>query len=70
MHEQIADEREALIVPIERDAVARAIRRLLDDRSLAEGMARRGRELAERHHDAAAHMDRLAETDRALVRPR
>ena len=70
VHEQIADEREALIVPIERDAVARAIRRLLDDRSLADGMARRGRELAVRHHDAAAHMDRLAETYRALVRPR
>jgi glycosyltransferase involved in cell wall biosynthesis len=70
VHEQIADEREALVVPIERDAVAAAIRRLLDDDSLAAGIARRGRELAELHHDAAAHMDRLAETYRTLARPR
>jgi L-malate glycosyltransferase len=70
VHEQIADEREALIVPIEPDAVAGAIRRLLDDGGLAAGIARRGRELAEHRHDAAAHMDRLAETYRTLARPR
>ena len=69
-HEQITDGREALIVPIERDAVAGAIRRLLEDADLATGIARRGRELAERSHDRAAHMDRLAETYRALLRPR
>jgi glycosyltransferase involved in cell wall biosynthesis len=70
VHEQIADEREALIVPIERAAVAGAIRRLLDDPSLAQGIAQRGRSLVERSHDAAAHMDRLAETYRSLARPR
>jgi glycosyltransferase involved in cell wall biosynthesis len=68
--EQIADEREALVVPIERHAVAGAIRRLLDDGDLAAGIARRGRELVERRHDAEAHMDRLAETYRTLARPR
>jgi L-malate glycosyltransferase len=70
VHEQIADEREALIVPIERDAVASAIRRLLEDSELARGIAVRGRALAERHHDAEAHMDALADTYRTLVRPR
>jgi glycosyltransferase involved in cell wall biosynthesis len=70
VHEQIADEREALVVPIDRDGVAGAIRRLADDHELAAGIAARGRSLVERHHDAAAHMDRLAETYRALVRPR
>jgi glycosyltransferase involved in cell wall biosynthesis len=57
-------------VPIERAAVAGAIRRLLDDPSLAQGIAQRGRSLVERSHDAAAHMDRLAETYRSLARPR
>ncbi len=70
VHEQIADEREALVVPIDRDLVAGAIRRLLDDRELAAAIAQRGRSLAELHHDAAAHMDRLAETYRTLARPR
>jgi glycosyltransferase involved in cell wall biosynthesis len=68
VHEQIADEREALIVPIDRDAVAAAVRRLLDDRELAGGIAGRGRALVERRHDRAAHMDRLADVYRALVR--
>ena len=69
VHEQITDGREALIVPIERDAVAEAMRRLVDDGELAAGIARRGRALVERHHDRAAHMDRLAETYQALLRP-
>ena len=63
-HEQIGDGREALIVPIERDAVAGAIRRLLDDPGEIPG---RARALVEREHDGAAHMDRLAATYRALL---
>ena len=64
MREQIGDGREALIVPIERDAVAGALRRLLAG---DEGIAGRARELVERHHDSAVHMDRLADTYRSLL---
>jgi L-malate glycosyltransferase len=64
-HEQISDE--ALIVPIEAGAVAAALRRLLSEDDLAASIARRGRELVERHHDRAALMDRLAETYRGLA---
>jgi L-malate glycosyltransferase len=67
VHEQIGDEREALIVPIERGAVAGAVDRLLDEPELAGGIARRGRALVEREHDSAVHMDRLAETYRSLL---
>jgi glycosyltransferase involved in cell wall biosynthesis len=65
VHEQISDE--ALVVPIETGAVADALRRLLSDRDLATGIAERGRALVERHHDRAAHMDRLADTYRGLT---
>jgi glycosyltransferase involved in cell wall biosynthesis len=64
VREQIGDGREALIVPIERDAVAGALRRLLAG---DEGIAGRARELVERHHDSAVHMDRLADTYRSLL---
>jgi glycosyltransferase involved in cell wall biosynthesis len=67
VHEQIGDGREALIVPIDRDAVAGALRRLLADDGLAAGIAVRGRELVERHHDRAVHMDNLADTYRSLL---
>ena len=64
VHEQIGDEREALIVPISRDAVARAIRRLLEDDL---GIPGRAREFVEREHDSAVHMDRLADAYRSLL---
>jgi glycosyltransferase involved in cell wall biosynthesis len=64
VHEQIGDGREALIVPIERGAVAGAIRRLLDDPG---EIAVSARALVERHHDAAVQMDRLADAYRALL---
>jgi L-malate glycosyltransferase len=67
VHEQIGDGREALIVPIEAGAVADALRRLLSDGSLADGIAERGRALVERAHDRAVLMDRLAETYRGLA---
>lgn len=70
VHEQIADEREALIVPIDSGAVAAAVRRLLADRELATGIAARGAELVARHHDRDAHMDRLAAVYRALASAR
>jgi glycosyltransferase involved in cell wall biosynthesis len=64
VHEQIGDGREALVVPIERASVAGAIRRLLDGPGEIAVNARR---LVERHHDAAVHMDRLADAYRALL---
>ena len=67
VHEQIADEREALIVPIDSGAVAEAVRRLLSDRELAAGLADRGEQLVEHHHDRDVHMDRLAAVYRALL---
>jgi glycosyltransferase involved in cell wall biosynthesis len=68
VHEQIQDEREALIVPIERSAVANGIRRVLDSPELAQSIARRARDLVERSHDSTTHMDRLADTYRSLLR--
>jgi L-malate glycosyltransferase len=65
--EQIADGREALVVPISVDAVADALRRLLSDSELATGIAQRARALVEREHDRAALMDRVAETYRGLA---
>ena len=67
VHEQIADGREAVIVPIERAAVSTAIRRLLDD---PDGIARRARALVEREHDERVHMDRLADAYRSCCDPR
>jgi glycosyltransferase involved in cell wall biosynthesis len=68
VHEQIGDEREALIVPIEAEAVAAALRRLLADAELSAGVAARARDFVEREHDQAVHMDRLADTYRSLLR--
>jgi glycosyltransferase involved in cell wall biosynthesis len=67
VHEQIAHDREALIVPIETGAVADALLRLLDDRDLASDIAERARAFVERDHDREAHMDRLAQTYRKLL---
>ena len=69
VHEQIADGRDALVVPIESGAVADALRRLLSEPALAGGIAARGRALVEREHDRAVLMDRLAETYERLGRP-
>jgi glycosyltransferase involved in cell wall biosynthesis len=67
VHEQIRDEREALIVPIDADAVAAALERLLADAELSAGVAARARDFVEREHDQAVHMDRLADTYRSLL---
>ena len=67
VHEQIAGDREALIVPIEPAAVADALRRLLTDAELSAAIAERARAFVERHHDQDAHMDRLAEAYRSLI---
>jgi glycosyltransferase involved in cell wall biosynthesis len=70
VHEQIGDEREALIVPIEAEAVAAALRRLLADAELSTGVAARARDFVKREHDQAVHMDRLADTYRSLLQLR
>jgi glycosyltransferase involved in cell wall biosynthesis len=67
VHEQIGDEREALVVPIEADAVAVALGRLLADAGLSAAVAARARDFVEREHDQAVHMDRLADTYRSLL---
>lgn len=59
VHELIEDEEHALVVPIREDAVADAMRRLLDDPVLSDRIARQGRRLVEEHHDAQKELDRL-----------
>ena len=68
VHEQVSDEREALIVPIERTAVADAIRRLLDSPELAARISASARALVEHRHDSEANMDRVAEIHHALLK--
>jgi glycosyltransferase involved in cell wall biosynthesis len=59
VHELIRHEQHALVVPIEDDVVAGAMRRLLTDEALADRMARAGRHLVEEHRDAQKELDRL-----------
>jgi glycosyltransferase involved in cell wall biosynthesis len=68
-HEQIADEREALLVPVSVEAVAAALRRVLDEPETARRLADNGRGLVEREHDRELHLDRLADTYRSLLQP-
>jgi glycosyltransferase involved in cell wall biosynthesis len=60
VRELIVPERDALVVPVTAQAVARAIGRVLSDPGLATGLGARGRALAEAHRDRALEMDRLA----------
>jgi glycosyltransferase involved in cell wall biosynthesis len=66
-HEQLADERDVLIVPVDAGAVAGAVGRLLADGELSAGVARRARAFVEHEHDSAVHMDRLADVYRSLL---
>jgi glycosyltransferase involved in cell wall biosynthesis len=67
VHELITPDRDALVVPVDADAVSAAIRRVLEDRELAAALGRRGRQLAEAHRDRRAEMDRLAAVYRELA---
>jgi glycosyltransferase involved in cell wall biosynthesis len=67
VHEQITDQRDALIVPIDRGALATALRRLVGSPELSRNIAERGRMLVERRHDRSMHMDRLADIYRSLL---
>jgi glycosyltransferase involved in cell wall biosynthesis len=51
---------EALVVPIEAEAVAAALERLLGDAGLAASLSARGRARVEAEHDRSVHMDRLS----------
>lgn len=67
VHELIAPDRDALVVPVDAHAVSDAIRRVLENRDLAADLGRRGRRLAEAHRDRRAEMDRLADVYRELA---
>jgi glycosyltransferase involved in cell wall biosynthesis len=60
VHELIVPDRHALVVPIEPDAVADAIERVLTDPELAERLRREGRELVVQHRNRDVEMERLA----------
>jgi glycosyltransferase involved in cell wall biosynthesis len=66
--ELIANEKHALVVPIDEVAVAEAVGRLLDDRLLAARISDAGRRLVERHRDRAREMDRLCEIYEQVAR--
>jgi glycosyltransferase involved in cell wall biosynthesis len=70
VHELIAAERDALVVPVDAAAVAGALTRVIGDPQLADRLAGRGRALAEAHRDRATEMDRLAAVYRSLARCR
>lgn len=68
VHELMQRDRHAVVVPIEADAVAAAIERVLTDPALAARLRAEGRALVERHRDRSAEMARLAGAYTALAR--
>jgi glycosyltransferase involved in cell wall biosynthesis len=58
---------DALVVPIQANAVASAILRILSDQELATMLSRRGRVLVETHRDQQKEMDRLEALYAALA---
>lgn len=63
----VEPERDALVVPIEVDAVAGAIRRILEDPVLAKSLGENGRALTLAERSGAAEMGRLADALRSMV---
>jgi glycosyltransferase involved in cell wall biosynthesis len=59
--ELIEAERHALVVPVDSQSVAAAIRRLLSDSTLWRHVTDQARELVVEHRDATKEMDRLEE---------
>jgi glycosyltransferase involved in cell wall biosynthesis len=68
VREQIEPDGDALVVPIDAQAVAGGVRRILDGGETAGRLAARGRALVEAHHDRAAAMDRVADALHSLAR--
>lgn len=60
VHELIVDERDALVVPIEELAIARAMHRVLEDAKLVSGIRVDARRLVEAHRDSDAEMNKLS----------
>jgi glycosyltransferase involved in cell wall biosynthesis len=67
VHELLEHERSAMVVPIEAEAIAAAIARVLDEPELASRLQTEGRRLVEEHHDRRREMDRVADAYRDLV---
>jgi L-malate glycosyltransferase len=67
VHELMVAGRDALVVPIDPQPVAAAIRSILEDPGLADRLAGNGRRLVEAHHDQAVEMDRVADSYRMLA---
>jgi glycosyltransferase involved in cell wall biosynthesis len=61
--------REAVFVPLERDAIADAIERLLDDRSFARRLSESGRESAVRELDPSLSAARIDQFYRSVLEP-
>jgi glycosyltransferase involved in cell wall biosynthesis len=59
VHELIRDGDHALVVPVDEEAVAEAMRRLLTDRPLAQRISVEARLLVEDHRDADTELSRL-----------
>jgi glycosyltransferase involved in cell wall biosynthesis len=59
VHELIRDGEHALVVPIDEEAVANAMRRLLSERELSDRLSREARHLTEEHRDAEKELRRL-----------
>ena len=68
VHELIEPGRHAEVVPIDADAVAAALERVLTDAEHADRMRADGRALVERHRDSNAEMERLARAYADLAR--
>jgi glycosyltransferase involved in cell wall biosynthesis len=68
VHEQIRSGEHALVTRVDASEVAGAIKRLLGDIELRQMIVVNGRELVEKHHDAAAQTARLEQMYAQLVR--
>jgi L-malate glycosyltransferase len=68
--DELTDEKNALLVPLEADAVAAAVDRVLGDPALAERLGAAGRSLAAAELDPAACIATIDELYRALVEGR
>lgn len=67
VHELIGDDREALVVAPEPEALAAAVERLLRDQALRERIAASGRRLVEQHRDRNVELARLEACYRELA---
>jgi glycosyltransferase involved in cell wall biosynthesis len=67
VHELIRDGQHALVVPIDEEAVANAMRRLLSDPELSDRLSRESRHLAEEHRDADKELRRLCDVYEELA---